>query len=143
MTNLELWILQVPGWVFLIYLVVAQCLSAVSYALGVRMGTQEPSESITPVGVAFFKGFAGADLVFYVPLLAAGLAGHAVGAGWSGPVLAAAFGITIYWPIVCLWAVVAARDAPGWHLPKERQYLIVLPLISLWGVAALVVLMTT
>ena len=140
MTGPELWIIQVPGWVFLTYLVVAQCASAISYSLGIRMGTQEPAERITEVGVAFFKGFAGADLVFYVPLLACALTGHALGTSWADLTLAAALGITIYWPIVCLWAVAAARGAQGWALPKERQYRIVLPLISLWGVLALLVL---
>ena len=51
------------------YLVVAQYVSAFEYSLGVRTGTQEPADRITEVGVAFFSGFAGADLV-YTPLLA-------------------------------------------------------------------------
>lgn len=50
--------------------------------------------------------------------------------GW----LIAAMGITVYWPIVCLAAVVAARGAPGWSLPKESDYWVVLPVIALWGV---------
>lgn len=130
------WVIQGPGWALVIYLAVAQCASAFDYSLGVQMGTQEPAESITEVGVAFFKGFAGADL-FYAPLLAAGLLGHLFATSWSGVILGAALGITAYWPIVCLWSVRAARSAPGWDLPKERQYWVVLPLIALWSLAAL------
>lgn len=141
MTNIGFWIIQVPGWLLFLYLIVAQCISAFDYSLGVRMGTQEPAERITEVGVAFFKGFAGADL-FYAPLLALGLAGHLWDAAWGGPILGAALGITIYWPIVCLWAVRAARDAAGWDLPKEAQYWVVLPGISLWGLVAVIVLVT-
>ena len=84
MSNFAFWIIQVPGWLLFFYLVVAQCSAAISYSLGVRLGTQEPAERITDVGVAFFKGYAGADLVFYVPLLGFGLVGHLLGASRHG-----------------------------------------------------------
>ena len=47
--------------------------------------------------------------------------------------LAAALGITVYWPVVCLAAVVAARGAMGWNFTNEAAYWTVLPLIVLWG----------
>ena len=141
MSDVGLWIVQLPGWLLFFYLVVAQCLSALSYSLGVRMGTQEPAEGITEVGVAFFKGFAGADLVVYTPLLGVGLVGQFRDAAWGDLILSAALGITIYWPIVCLWAVRAGRGAPGWNLPKEVQYWVVLPVISVWGAVAMAVLL--
>ncbi|MCP4303849.1 MAG: hypothetical protein GY788_03005, partial [bacterium] len=78
MSAFGFWFLQIPGWLLFAYLVVAQCLPALDYALGVRMGTQEPAHRVTEVGVAFFKGFAGADLVFYTPLLGLALVGHAL-----------------------------------------------------------------
>ena len=127
------WILQGPGWVLLIYLVYAQGISALDYGLGVAMGTQEPSGVITEVGSAFWYGFAFGDLVIYIPLLAAGLVGHILGRTWNTVVLGAALGITVYWPIVCLAAVVDARDAEGWVLPNEADYWVVLPIIALWG----------
>ena len=49
-------------------------------------------------------------------------------------VLGAALGITAYWPVVCLAAVVAARDAAGWNIGDETPYWLVLPLITLWGI---------
>ena len=141
MIGTAFWIIQIPGWALFVYLAVAQCTAAVSYTLGVRMGTQEPAVQVTEVGVAFWKGYAGADLVFYTPLLGLGLIGHATGAAWSSLVLGAALGITVYWPIACLWAVRAARGAAGWTLPKERQYWIVLPIIAIWGLIALVLML--
>lgn len=135
--SLEFWTLQLPGWLLVLYLLVAQCTAAFSYQFGVRIGTQEPAARITEIGVAIFWGFALADLVFYTPLLALGLAGRLAEATWSGVVLGAALGITVYWPIVCLATVARARNAPGWTLPKERDYWIVLPLIALWGFWAL------
>lgn len=134
------WVLQVPGWLLVAYLVYAQCTAAFSYSLGIRLGTQEPADRVTEVGVAFWKGFAGADL-FYTPLLALGLFGHLVGAAWAEIILAAALGITVYWPITCLWAIRAARGAAGWSLPKEHQYWVVLPIIAAWGFVGLGILL--
>ena len=131
------WTIQLPGWMLFTYLLGAQCTAAVNYDFGVRWGTQEPEEKVSAVGVAFWKGFAFADLVFYTPVLGLGLLGHAFGAGWAVPVLGAALGVTIYWPVVSLRAVNAARGAPGWALPKEKQYWVLLPVIAGWGVIAL------
>ena len=140
MSTIAFWLIQVPGWLLFAYLLAAQCTAAVSYSLGVKMGTQEPADRITEVGVAFFKGYAGADLLFYTPLLALGLVGPVLGSSWAGVVLGAALGVTVYWPIACLWAVKAARGAVGWDLPKEVQYWIVLPAIAGWGVLGLLLL---
>ena len=130
------WGLQVPGWMLLAYLVYAQAIPAFDYELGVHMGTQEPARTITEVGVAFWYGFAFADLVIYIPLLAAGLFGQWLDRGWWRAILGAALGITVYWPVVVLAAAVDARDAAGWEI-DEMAYWIVLPLIALWALVGL------
>lgn len=140
MSNIAFWLIQVPGWLLFAYLVAAQCTAAVSYSFGVQMGSQEPADRITEVGVAFFKGYAGADLIFYTPLLGLGLVGHLLGSSWTSVALGAAFGVTVYWPIACLWTVKTARGAAGWDLPKENQYWTVLPIIAGWGGLGLVLL---
>ena len=127
------WMIQGPGWLLLAYLVYAQAIPAFDYEIGVAMGTQEPAEAITAVGVAFWYGFALADLLVYIPLLALGLIGYWANKTWGHIVLASALGITVYWPVVCLVAVVSARDAPGWTLANEADYWVVLPLIAIWG----------
>ena len=131
--DVNFWLIQLPGWLLLFYLVYAQAIPAFDYDMGVAMGTQEPAEQITEVGTAFWYGFAFGDLVSYIPLLAIGLIGHWIGKMWGRVILAAALGITVYWPIVCLAAVVAARDAAGWNISDETPYWIVLPLIAFWG----------
>ena len=136
-TTIGFWSLQGPGWLLVAYLVYAQAVPALDYELGVAMGTQESATIISEVGTAFWYGFAFGDLVVYIPLLAVGLIGHWGKRAWSPPVLGAALGITVYWPIVCLAAVVAARGAEGWALPSELAYWIVLPTIALWGSWAL------
>ncbi len=135
--RVSFWFVQVPGWLLLVYLVIAQGVPAFGYELGVRMGTQEPAATITEVGTAFWYGFALGDLLTYIPILLAGLVGHMLARPWGRMLLAAALGITIYWPIVCLVTVVDAREAAGWNLSDETPFWIVLPLIALWGVGGL------
>ena len=135
----QIWGIQIPGWILAVYLVFAQGISAFSYELGVSMGTQEPPSVITEVGAAFWYGFAFGDLVLYIPVLILGLVGHWRDKLWGNAVLAAALGITVYWPIVCLAALVAARDAPGWNITSEGPYWVVLPVIATWGAWGLLV----
>lgn len=134
--KMDLWLLQIPGWLLVVYLVYAQAIPAFDYELGVRMGTQESAEQVTEVGAAFWYGFAFADLVLYIPLLAAGLLGFAGRRLWGRVVLGAALGITAYWPIVVLAAAVDARGAAGWYL-DEAPYWPVLSMILLWSLASL------
>ncbi len=136
------WLLQGPGWLLFAYLAYAQAIPAFDYDLGVRMGTQESSETITEVGTAFWYGFAFADLVFYIPLLAIGLIGHWQQARWHRAVLGAALGITVYWPITALATVVAARGSFGWNLSDETPYWILLPAIVLWAAWGLIDLLS-
>jgi len=131
--NISFWLLQGPGWLLLIYLIYAQAIPAFNYELGVTMGTQESADKITEVGTAFWYGFAFGDLLVYIPLLALGLVGHGLSKQWGQVIFGAALGITVYWPIVCLAAVVAARGATGWHIEDEAAYWVVLPLIAFWG----------
>ena len=127
------WMIQGPGWLLFVYLIYAQAIPAFDYETGVAMGTQEPPEAITAVGVAFWQGFALGDLLVYIPLLALGLLGHLKSSKWGRILLASALGITVYWPVVCLVAVASAREAPGWKLSNEAEYWMVLPLIAAWG----------
>jgi len=123
-----------PGWLLFIYLLIAQAIPAVDYELGVSMGTQESAQRVTEVGVAFWYGFAFGDLVTYIPLLGLGLVGYQQRRNWGRVMLIAALGITVYWPVVCLAAVVAVRTAPGWHIPSETPFWVVLPAIAAWGI---------
>ena len=127
------WWLQIPGWLLVVYLVYAQIPPAFDYELGVSMGTQEAAATITAVGVAFWYGFAFADTLFYIPVLVAGLIGVWKRRRWGHVTLAAALGITVYWPVVVLAAAVKARTAPGWNLGDETAYWLVLPVIALWA----------
>jgi len=67
------------------------------------------------------------------------LIGHYHSKSWGRIVFAAAMGITIYWPVVCLSALVDVRDAAGWNISHELDIWIVLPIILLWGIWGLCV----
>ena len=127
------WSLQGPGWLLLIWLLYAQGIPAFGYELRVAMGTQEPVERITEVGAAFWYGFALGDLLTYIPILFAGLIGHWRGASWGRIALAAALGITVYWPVVSLATLIDARNATGWNLSSEGPYWVVCLLVLAWG----------
>lgn len=135
------WAIQAPGWLLMAYLVYAQGISAFSYDLGVAMGTQEPAQAITEVGAAFWYGFALGDLLTYIPILFVGLIGHMLSTRWGIVVLAAALGITIYWPVVCLAALVDARDAAGWNIQSELPYWVVCSVIVAWGLVGLLIVL--
>ncbi|KAK1737996.1 hypothetical protein QTG54_011290 [Skeletonema marinoi] len=107
--------LKYPGWALFVYLLIGQGLPAMNYDLGVRMG------------------FALGDLIFYIPLLGFGLLTS------NYVALSAALGITTYWPIVCLAAAINAQDVPGWSL-DDTPFLIVLPMISMWGLWCLLLI---
>ena len=127
------WILQVPGWLLLVYLICAQGVTAFGYELGVAMGTQEPADRITEVGAAFWYGFAIGDVLAYIPILCVGLIGHLRAKPWGRIALSAALGMTLYWPVVCLAAMVDARNATGWNIASETPYWIVCLPIASWG----------
>lgn len=130
-----------PGWLLLIYLIYAQGITAFSYDIGVEMGTQESFKMVTEVGAAFWYGFAFGDLLVYIPILLIGLIGHFCLRQYGYIFMAAALGITVYWPIVCLSAMVDARDAHGWNIVNETPYWVVLPLITAWGLLGFVSLL--
>ena len=127
------WNLQISGWIFLALLTYGQGIAAFDYDLAVRMGTQDSSKKVTEVGVAFWRGFAFADVAVYIPLLIIGLIGHYRNKAWGRIALAAALGVTVYWPVICLAAVLYAQGAPGWSLDLNLAYAIILPVISVWG----------
>jgi hypothetical protein len=128
---------QIPGWTLLAYLIYAQAIPAFNYDLGVRMGTQESAQRITEVGVAFWYGFALADLLVYIPLLGLGLVGHRLRRPWWKVVLGAALGITVYWPVVVLAAAVDATGVTGWEINTSAYWLVLSPIIC-WALLSLI-----
>jgi hypothetical protein len=130
---LWLWLIEVPGWLLLLYLVLVQGPSAINYEWGVMSGVQESSEQITPTGVAFGTACARTDVAVYIPLLAAGLVGYR--REWGRVCLAASVGMTLYWTLMYMFVLPEARSS--WNLGDETAYWVVLPIVALWAFVTL------
>lgn len=131
------WAVQISGWLLLVVLACAQITSAFNYDLGIAMGFQKPAEMITEVGRASWHGFAIADSIIYVPVMAIGLFGHARGTSWGRYGLAAAAGISLYWPAVFGATLVLSRSAADWHLDTELPVWAFGAVFFAWALVAL------
>ena len=131
------WALILVATVLFVFLIIGQTLSVIDYDLALNLGLQESEEEIGKVGIAFAKGFAFADTIFYVPILVLGILGLLKGKKWGAVLMLAALGITVYWPIVHLYAIYIDTEAITLNQEKYISFPIVLGLIiiyGLWGI---------
>ena len=131
------WALILLATVLFVFLIIGQTLSVIDYDLALNLGLQESEEEIGKVGIAFAKGFAFADTIFYVPILVLGILGLLKGKKWGAVLMLAALGITVYWPIVHLYAIYIDTEAITLNQEKYISFPIVLGLIiiyGLWGI---------
>jgi len=116
-----------------IMFVAGQTLSLIDHDLTVELGLQESKEEISEVGIAFAKGFAFGDTVFYIPLFAIGIIGLLKRRLWGIFSMFGALAVTVYWPVVHLFAIYAGRSSMHLSSEKYLSYSIILPLIALYG----------
>ena len=131
------WALILVASVLFVFLIIGQTLSVIDYDLTLNLGLQESEEEIGKVGIAFAKGFAFADTIFYGPILVLGILGLLKGKKWGAVLMLAALGITVYWPIVHLYAIYIDTEAITLNQEKYISFPIVLGLIiiyGLWGI---------
>lgn len=130
------WVLIIVGIALNIMFVAGQTLSLIDHDLTVSLGLQESRAELTDAGLAFAMGFAFGDTVFYVPLFVAGIIGLLRGRSWGTFSMFGALAVTVYWPVVHLFAIYAGRNAMHLNPGKYLSYSILLPLIAgygLWG----------
>ena len=127
------WILIMTGILITILLLVGQTFSLINYETAVSLGLQESSNEVTEVGIAFAKGFAFADTFIYIPLLLAGIIGLLKRKRWSVFAMFGTCAISIYWPMVHLYAIYAERDVITLNPEKYVYFPIVLSFIILYG----------
>ena len=108
-------------------------ITAAHYDLTVSLGLQESEEEITKIGIAYAKGFAFGDTVFYIPLFVIGIVGLLKRKTWGLFSMVGALAVSIYWPIVHLFAIFIGRDAMNLMPKKYISFSILLPLIILYG----------
>jgi hypothetical protein len=127
------WFLTVTALLLIALMLVGQTGSLFDYDFTVSLGLQESVGEITDVGVAWAVGSAFGDTVFYLPLFIAGVAGLLKRKGWGVFCMFGALAVTVYWPVVSLYAIYAGRDVLALSDEKYVSYSILLPLIALYG----------
>ena len=134
------WILIIMGILILLLLFLGQMMSFINYEFTVKMGLQESVNVISEMGVAMNKGFGVGDTVVYIPLLVLGLVGLWIRKEWGIITMAAALGITAYWPIVAYVTLVFAKGSPGFHFSNYASYAVLLSIITIYGIWGVVYL---
>ena len=126
-------ILIVLGFIFLAMLFLGQMMSFIDYEFTVSIGLQESVDVIGEMGVAVNRGFGVGDTIIYIPLLVTGLVGLLIRKKWGLFAMAAALGITAYWPVVSLFILLFARGTPGFHFTDFTAYTVLLTAFTLYG----------
>ena len=131
--NFGFWALIVIGILLLLLLLVGQTLAVFDFDLAITLGLQETSREIGEVGIAFAKGFALADTVVYVPLLILGIIGLLTNKKWGYPAMMISLGITLYWPVVHLYAIYIEKEAINLDPEKYITFPITLTFLMVYG----------
>ena len=136
--NFGFWTIIVIGILLLVLLLLGQTLALFDFDLAIALGLQETRQEIGEVGIAFAKGFALADTVVYVPLLALGIVGMLTRKKWGHLAMMVSLGITVYWPVVHLYAIYIETEAINLHpekyitFPLTLSFLIIYGLYGMW-----------
>ena len=121
-------------WVLILFAILINVIGAlVDYGFTVSIGLQESIDEVTGIGVAWAKGFAFGDSIFYIPLYIAGIAGLFKRKSWGLFSMFGALSITVYWPIVNLYAMFAGKSMMHLNTGKYISFSILLPLIAIYG----------
>ena len=131
--NLGLKILIITSIVLMLFLLSGQTFSLINYEAALDLGLQESAEEITEVGIAFAKGFAFADTIAYIPLLLIGIIGLLKRTKWGVYAMFASCAISVYWPLVHLYAIYIGVDVIILHPEKYVSFPITLSFIILYG----------
>ena len=119
-----------------LFLIVGQTFSLIDYDWAVALGLQESEKEVGKVGIAFAKGFAFGDTLFYLPLLILGIIGLLKSKKWGFYFMLGSLAISVYWPIVHLYTIYIGRNVLSLQLDKYVSFPITLSLIisyGLWG----------
>ncbi|MBT8315016.1 MAG: hypothetical protein KJP26_11205 [Maribacter sp.] len=127
------WALILTSILLSLFLLVGQTFSLFNYEAAVAFGLQESVEEVTQVGIAFAKGFAFADTITYIPLLLLGIIGLLKRTKWGIYAMFACCAISVYWPLVHLYAIHVGKSVMILHPEKYVSFPITLSIIILYG----------
>jgi hypothetical protein len=138
--GISFWVLILATIVLIIFLTAGQTLSLIDYDLAIDLGLQESEKEIGKVGIAFAKGFALGDTIFYIPILVLGILGLIKGKKWGALFMFGGLAISVYWPIVHLYAIYIETDAIVLNPDKYISFPIILTLITVYGLWGIIYL---
>ncbi|MBT8179227.1 MAG: hypothetical protein KJN96_11915 [Eudoraea sp.] len=138
--NFGFWIIIIIGILLLVLLLLGQTLAVFNFDLAITLGLQETKREIGEVGIAFAKGFALADTLVYVPLLLIGLIGLLSKRKWGYLAMMISLGITVYWPVVHLYAIYIETEAINLDPEKYITFPITLTFLIIYGLFGMVYL---
>jgi hypothetical protein len=127
------WVLISIASVLVLMLLAGQTLGVFNYDLAVSIGMQESENEIGNIGIAFAKGFGFADTVIYIPLFLIGIIGLLKNKRWGKYAMFGALAISVYWPIVHLYAIFIDKVSITLNPEKYIYYPIILSLIIIYG----------
>lgn len=127
------WMLISIASVLVLMFLVGQTLGVFNYDLAVTIGMQESENEIGKVGIAFAKGFGLADTVIYIPLFLFGIFGLLKNKRWGKYAMFGALAISVYWPIVHLYAIFIDKISITLLPEKYLYYPIILSFIIIYG----------
>ncbi|MBF0429635.1 MAG: hypothetical protein HQK83_00025 [Fibrobacteria bacterium] len=128
------WTIMVIGILLLLELCIGQAMAWINYEFAVSIGLQESMEKVGETLVAVNKGFGVGDTIVYIPILILGLIGLWLRTNWGVTAMIAAMGITVYWPVTCMYILLYARGIPGFNFTDFCSYGIILSAISCFGI---------
>jgi hypothetical protein len=127
------WVLITVASILVVMFLAGQTLGVFNYDLAVSIGMQESENEIGKVGIAFAKGFGFADTVINIPLLVIGIIGLLKEKRWGKYTMFGGLAISVYWPLVHLYAIFIDRASITLLPEKYIYYPIVLSLIVIYG----------
>ena len=127
------WVLIIVASILVILFLFGQTLGVFDYDLAVSIGMQESEDEIGKVGIAFAKGFGFADTVIYIPLFVVGIIGLLKLKRWGKYSMFGGLAISVYWPLVHLYAIFIDRVSITLHDEKYIYFPIILSLIVIYG----------
>lgn len=134
--GLGFWILIIIAIFLNIMFLLGQTWSLFDYEFTVSIGLQESLAEVKEIGVAWAKGFAFGDTIFYMPLFIIGIVGLFKRRFWGILSMFGALAITAYWPLVHLYTMYIGKNA--FELSPEKYvyypiFFLLLVIYSLWS----------
>jgi hypothetical protein len=109
------WIIVVILALSVALMLMGQTMAVFNYDLAAQLGLQESRSQVGEFGVQVNRAFGAGDTVVYVPLMLLSLLGLFLRKRWSLLTTAAVAGVSAYWSVTILSALLFLQGVPGYE----------------------------